>query len=223
MILGHGPSRDYEAFKNFDGLKLVTDIEYIPCNEKKIKTDYAFTLEDSQLSHYFDGPHLDTKPTVVISVRVPDGTRIKLGEEDFNIKVAPHKLVTVCYNVGLMAIIYAVHYLNCEEIYLNGLDHLYPKQEYNSYDLKHHMWREMFWDLLDGGWFQEHVPSPTFYFGVNDEHHDDAIIQQKKDNLIIDTMDFPGFKDMDNYIRYRNGRNERYVRKLNPWQDVNSG
>lgn len=220
MILGHGPSRDYEAFKNFDGLKLVTDIEYIECNKRGIKTDYAFTLEDSILSHYFDGPHLDPKPTVVISIRTPDGTRYVLGEQDFNMKVASHKLVTVCYNVGLMAWIYAVHYLGCKEIYLNGFDHIYPKQEYNSYNLMHHMWREMYWDLHDN-W--PDAKSVTTFYGPNDEHYSDAIIQFKKDCLIIDTMAFPGFTDMDNYIRYRNGRNERYVRKLNPWQDINSG
>ena len=70
MILGSGPSKDIESFRNFKGIKIACDREYNTCVEEGILADYLMSLEDGDLSHYFLAPHLFTKPVVVISLRV---------------------------------------------------------------------------------------------------------------------------------------------------------
>ena len=215
MILGAGPSLDIEAYRGFVGIKIVTDKMYHKTVEENIYSDYAVTLEDSNLSHYFSKPHLKNKPTIITSIRTPDVTLLALGGEDFNLKIFPYPIMQVTYNVGLMSYIYAVFQLKCKEVELNGFDHLYPVQKYNSFDLKHLMWREMFWDVYED-WVPKDVKT-TFTGG----HKVDFLIQHKKDMIQVHTAEYPGFDDMDNYIRYRRDRNDRYVRKLNEWGDEN--
>ena len=212
IILGSGPSKDIEAFRNFEGIKIACDKEYRLCVKEGIRCDYAVTLEDANLSHYFDAPHLDKQPIVIVSQRVNDATMEKLGNEDFLIKVYSHPITYVCYNVGLMAWIYAWEKLGCKEIHLNGFDHLYPTE---GYDWEHHMWRQMYHDL------QEWVPSDVKTIIPDMMHYN---IQKKKDAIRIEELKNPGFKGgMDDYIRYRRDQNERFVRKTNIWQDEGIG
>ena len=215
IILGAGPSLDIEAYRNFDGIRIVTDRMYHETVKEKIDSDFAVTLEDSNLSHYFVKPHLKNRPTIITSIRTPDVTMLALGDEDFTLKMFPFGIMQVTFNVGLMSYIYAVFQLKCKHVELNGFDHLYPRQEKNSYDLEHHMWREMFWDVYED-WVPKDVT--TVFTGG---HQTDFLIQHKKDLIDVNTAVYPGFEDMEEYIRYRRDRNERYIRRINEWGDEN--
>ena len=208
MILGSGPSKDFSKLQNFSGLHIVCDRQYHNCIEKGIKIDYLVTLEDENFPHYFSPPHQNPKPIVITSLRTTDVTKNVLGDQEFLIKIFNDELLNVCYNVGMVAWLYAWMKLGCKEIHLNGFDHLYPVE---GYDLLHHLWRDMFWEI-----YEDHCPKDvTTVF----EKPEQAKIQRSKDSISLDRIDskYPGFKDKKDYIRYRRDRNELFVRKLKKW------
>jgi len=211
IIVGSGPSKDFDKVKKFDGLIIACDKEYHNLVKYDIHIDYLVTLEDEELNSYFLPPHQEPKPIVVITPKTLEKVVTVVGEENFPVRVFSHKLVYVASNVGMVAWMYAWMVLNCKEIFLTGFDHLYPKE---GYSLLHHLWRDMFHELLDDFCPKEVrtilEPKQKAYF----EH------SVSKDSISLDRIDsmYPGFEDIDSYMRYRRDRNVLFVRKMKEWQ-----
>jgi hypothetical protein len=210
MILGSGPSQDYDAFLNFRGTRIACDKEYHNLVSKGIHTDYLITLEDGDLSHYFEKPHGEFLPVVVHSLRTPQVTLERLDREDFPMKVYTNEILNVCYSVGTMAWLYAWERLGCKKIFMNGFDSLHQEE---GYDLLHHLWRDLFWELHD-----DYAPKDVETI-VKDLR--DTQKQKTKDSLSLDRVDskYPGFDDFKNYIRYRRTRNDNFLLKLKVWHN----
>jgi len=209
MILGSGPSKDIESFKNFNGIKVACDKEYFNCVTEGILPDYLITLEDGDLSHYFNRGHLAKgKPIVVYSLRTPKITLETLDKEDFPLKVYTNEILNVCYSVGTMAWLFVWEKLGSKKIVMNGFDSL---QQYPGYDLLHHLWRDMFWELHD-----DYCPKDVETIITDPK---DAKVQREKDSISLDRIDskYPGFGDFKNYIRYRERRNDLFIHKLKVW------
>jgi len=212
IVVGSGPSKDFEKVRQFNGLKIACDKEYHNLVKEGIRIDYLVTLEDEELNSYFLPPHQEPKPIVVITPKTIDKVVTVIGEQDFPVKIFSHKLVYVASNVGMVAWMYTWLVLGCKEIYLTGFDHLYPKE---GYSLLHHLWRDMFHEV-----WQDFCPSDvnTIVDGYIHEVH--MKHQVSKDSISLDRIDstYPGFDDIDSYMRYRRDRNVLFVRKLKGWQ-----
>lgn len=210
IILGSGPNKEIDLFEDFDGIRIACDKEFRELADKQIRVDYVITLEDGDLSHYFELPKKPVgDPIVVCSPRTPPVTLKVIDKYNFSMRMWQEELCNVCYSVGTMAWLYAWMKLGCKKIRLTGFDSL---QQEGGYDLLHHLWRDMFWELHDG-----YCPKDVTTI-INDDR--DAKIQLQKDSLSLDRIDskFPGFEDKKNYIRYRRDRNENFLRKLKVWE-----
>jgi hypothetical protein len=212
MVLGSGPSKDMESFRDFNGIRIICDKEYHNCAVDKIPVDYAITLEDGDLSHYFTPPHVyqnGNKPIVVISNRIHPNTKKVIDEQDFLTKLYTNEILNICYSVGTMAWMFAWEKLGADTITLNGFDSL---QQYAGYDLLHHLWRDMFWELHD-----DYCPKNVKTIFTD---YKDTQVQREKDSLSLDRSDtkYPGFDDFKTYIRYREERNNVFLHKLKVWE-----
>jgi len=212
IVVGSGPSKDFEKVRQFNGIKIACDKEYHSLVKEGVRIDYLVTLEDEEFVHYFLPPHQNPKPTVVITVKTVEAVQTMLGKQDFPIKIFSDKLIFVASNVGMVAWMYAWMKLGCKEIYLTGFDHLYPKE---GYELLHHLWRDMFHEV-----WNDLCPKDVNTIVDGYEHEVHMKHQVSKDSLSLDRIDsqYPGFKDINNYMRYRRDRNEIFVRKLKEWQ-----
>ncbi len=215
MIYGSGPSKDIEAFRNFEGTRIACDRMYHECVEEKIIVDYLVTLEDGDfVTPYFKPPHQITKPTIIMSLRTSPATKVVIDEEDFPVKIYTNEILNACYSVGTMAWMYAWDKLCNLTITLNGFDSLH---QYNGYDLLHHLWRDLFWEL-----YEDYCPKDveTIF-----DDFEDTKTQRKKDSISLDRIDskYPGFGDgskeaFKTYIRYRRDRNDLFIHKLKMWE-----
>ena len=208
IVIGSGPTKDYCKVLDFDGLHIACDREYHNLVSAGIRIDYVVTLEDNDLSHYFTPPHQEPRPPVIISLRTPEPTKIALSAGDFSVKIFNHPLLQETYNVGMMAWMYTWMKLNCKEIHLTGFDHLYPV---TGYDMLHHMWRDMFRELLD-----DYVPKDVKTIIPDMQNYK---IQIRKDDLDLHDQkkEYIGTDSLDDYIRYRGRRNNLFIRQLKEW------
>jgi len=210
IIIGSGPTKDFCKVQDFDGLRIACDRQYHDLVNAGIKIDYLVTLEDNDLSKYFRPPHQEPKPTVVISLRTPETTRNMIGGQDFSIRLFNHPLLQETYNVGMMAWMYAWMKLGCKEIHLTGFDHLYPLK---GYDMLHHLWRDMFRELLD-----DFVPDDVKTIIPDMQNYK---IQIRKDDLDLHDQkkEYVGTDKLDDYIRYRGRRNNIFIRQMKEWDE----
>jgi len=210
IVIGSGPTKDYSQVLDFNGLHVACDREYHTLVSAGIRVDYVVTLEDMNLDHYFTPPHQSLKPTVIISLRTTDITNKRIADEDFPVKIFNHPLIQEIYNVGMMAWMYCWMKLNCKEIHLTGFDHLYPVK---GYDMLHHMWRDMFRELLD-----DYVPKDVKTIIPDMKNYK---IQIRKDDLDLHDQkkEYIGTDSLDDYIRYRGRRNNLFIRQIKEWDE----
>jgi len=86
IVVGSGPSKDFEKVKNFDGLVIACDKEYHNLVKDDIHIDYLVTLEDEELNSYFTPPHQNPKPIVVITPKTIEKVVNVIGEQIFLLK-----------------------------------------------------------------------------------------------------------------------------------------
>jgi len=210
IIIGSGPTKDFSQVLDFKGLRIACDKEYHNLISAGIKIDYLVTLEDMDISHYFEPPHQDPKPVVVVSLRTLDRTNEVLGIEDFPVKIYSHPLLQECFNVGMMAWMYTWDKLKCKKLYLTGFDHLYPVDGYN---MLHHLWRDMFRECID-----DLAPKDTETIIPDMKNYK---VQIRKDSLDIHNQkkEYIGCDSMDDYIRYRGRRNQLFIRQMKEWDE----
>jgi len=164
LIIGGGPSLDFDFVKNFDGLKLVCDTVLQKCVDNDIRPDYVFTLEDISIFwKLFEG----VEPLkVVCSERTHKNTLIYLKKNNFKIIRDSWRFNKLVSNVGLFAFCYSWRELKLNEIYLIGMDscvyepvtkpydgilqtHINPDLVKCYLDPIHQLWREQFLDFLE--------------------------------------------------------------------------
>lgn len=213
LIIGSGLSVNFELIKSWDGIIVSSDKMYYTLSKKGLThIDYVCTLEDNHmLAMLFSNPPSGvTKPKVITSVRTHRDTLETLMDNEFTVNVWRHPVLTVTWNSGLMCWFYAWHELGIKDITLTGFDHLYPESESG---LMHTWWREEWEDFHKG-----FVPDDVVTHMSDEKNYK---IQRRKDVLRIDEPNniFPGFGDMNNYIRYRERRDGLYIRKMKQWQD----
>ncbi len=211
IVIGSGPTKDFDKVRNFNGIKIACDKEYHNLVKKNIHVDYLVTLEDEELGTYFKPPHQNPKPIVVMTVKTLESVHTVIGDENFPVRIFSNKLIFVASNVGMVAWMFAWMKLDCKYIELTGFDHLYTKE---GYEIIHHLWRDMFHEVWED-------LCPKDVKTVIDRKLEPFIKQQiSKDSISLDRIDsnYPGFSDIDTYMRYRRDRNELFVRKIKEWQ-----
>jgi len=139
IVVGHGPSIDYELIKNFDGIVLSTDICTTDLIKHGIIPDYQLFAEIKEgiikfildwLPDSFQESQIRSKMTVVyrekaIPVLASRIGRLKLKSILFN---ADYQHYNAINNVGLYSVSFADIILKADEIHLTGLDYGHSDQ-----------------------------------------------------------------------------------------------
>lgn len=155
LVIGAGPSVDYDYIKKFKGIRIAVDRIYKPLLEHGITPEYSVTYEKGLISsngnvintHFkilYEGLP-KTKTKFIFASTSNEDIYNNMVREGHDCTLWDHKMMRAVNNVGLFAWFYAVEELKADFIDMIGMDHL--KTDFPERPIKCQWMREIFFEL----------------------------------------------------------------------------
>lgn len=193
MIIGGGTSLRWDAAQKFDGPLISCDISAVSTPRFGGKTPtHIVTLEDGDNMNSMFDIDWNEKPPVVISPRTKKPLQAFIREKGFDIISFQDPVLECCWNVGMMAWLFAWKNLGYREVYLNGFDSLL-----NPDSILEKLWYDGMRDFID---FLGPVDLKTY-----------VVPNSKFQPINRDLDGFREVKTVEQFIQYRAKRDKEFL------------